>query len=145
MGSFASPERVESALRRREQGIEAFVQYRLPTTAFQRALGDYKATYKVQGMELGRTFPLLESTIHSDAEIVVLAVDKGSMADTLGVRAGDFVSAVAGSPIGTVDALTKQLGDEWARTAPGTAMTIEIESAGAKRSVRFTKPQQKPN
>jgi hypothetical protein len=140
MGSFAAPERVDTALRRREQGIEAFVRYKLPKAAFQRVVGEYKDTHRFQGMELGRYFPVLESTIHSASEIVVLSIDKGSAADVLGVRAGDFVTSVGGAPAPSIDALKTQLGDEWARTSPGSAMTLDVESAGAKRPVRFTKP-----
>jgi S1-C subfamily serine protease len=71
---------------------------------------------------------------------VVLSIDKGSAADVLGVRAGDFVTSVGGAPAPSIDALKTQLGDEWARTSPGSAMTLDVESAGAKRPVRFTKP-----
>lgn len=140
MGSFAAPERVDTALRRREQGIEAFVRYKLPKAAFDRVAAEYRDTYRFQGMELGRYFPLLEGTIPSTSEIVVLSVDKGGTADVLGVRPGDFVTSSGGAPSPTIDALKTALGDEWARTSPGTAMTLEIESAGAKRAVRFTKP-----
>ncbi len=142
MGTFASPERMESALRKREQGIEAFVRYKLPVTAYQRVIGEYKATNRFQGMELGRYFPLLESTIRSEAEIVVLSVDKGSASEVLGVRPGDLVRSAGGAPVLSVEALRTQLGDEWARTSPGSAMPMEIESAGAKRAVRFSKPSQ---
>jgi hypothetical protein len=143
MGSFAAPERVESALRKREQGIEAFVRYRVPATAFQRAIADYKATFRFQGMELGRFFPLLEKTVHSEAEIVALSVDKGSLTDTLGVRAGDTIVAVAGAPAPNVEALKTLLTDEWARTPPTSPMLLEVEAAGAKRTVRLIKPAQR--
>ncbi len=140
MGSFASPERVDTALRRREQGIEAFVRYKLPKAVFDRVVAEYKDTHRFQGMELGRYFPLLEGTLHSVSEIVVLSIDKGSPADVLGVRAGDFLTSTSGAPSPSIDALKTQLGDEWARTQPGSAMTLEIESAGAKHPVRFMKP-----
>ena len=140
MGSFATPERVETTLRKRSEGVEAFVRFKLAKASLQRVVGEYKDTHRFQGMELGRYFPSLEATIHSSSEIVVLSVDKGSAADVLGVRAGDFVAAVGGAPAPTVDALKTQMGDEWARTSPGGAMAIEIESAGAKHTVRFTKP-----
>src|SRR5262249_18468368 len=124
MGSVASPERVESALRQREQGIEAFVRYRLPVAAFRKAIADYKGTYKFQGMELGRYFPLLENTIHSQAEIVVLTVDKGSAADVLGIRPADLIRAVGGAPVTSIDALKTQLGDGWARTSAQSSMEV---------------------
>ena len=142
MGSFASPERVENALRRREQGIEAFVRYKLPAAAYQRAIAEYKATHRFIGMELGRYFPLLESTIHSEAEIVVLSVEKSSPADVLGIRPGDFVRSAGGAPAPSIEALRAQLADEQARAAPGSAMAMEIESAGARRTVRFPRPPQ---
>jgi S1-C subfamily serine protease len=129
---------MDSSLRKREQGIEAFVRYRLSAATYQRALAEYKMIHKAFGMELGRYFPALESTLRSEAEVVVLSVEKGSPADEQGIRAGDLVRSLGGSPVPSIDALKSRLGAPASAPADGE-IVLEIESAGAKRAVRFAR------
>jgi hypothetical protein len=59
---------------------------------------------------------------------------------TLGVRPGDVILDVGTRRVTSIEALTKASADEWASTPPRGSMNVGIESAGAKRTMRFYKP-----
>ena len=139
-GTTASPERVDAALRKRESGVEGFARYRLAKSVYQQVLAGYRDTTQLQGMTVARFFPLLEQTLHTDGDLVVLSTQRGRAAAEQGVRAGDVVLAISGRPVASVDTFNKVSADEWAQTPVRGTMSVDIESAGAKRTVRFFKP-----
>ena len=116
-GTVASPERVDAALRKRDSGVEGFARYKLSKATYQQVLSSYRDTSTVQGMVVARFFPLLETSLHSDGDLVVVSVLKGRPADMQGVRAGDVVLSVGGHPVTTPDGFNKSATDEWAQTA----------------------------
>ena len=139
-GTTASPERVDAALRKRESGVEGFARYRLTKAAYQQVLASYRDSSQLQGMTIARFFPLLEQTLHTDGDLVVLATQRGRAAAEQGVRAGDVVLAISGRPVSSVETFNKVSADEWMQTPVRGTMSVDIESAGAKRTVRFFKP-----
>jgi S1-C subfamily serine protease len=76
---------------------------------------------------------------------VVLSVQRGRPADAQGARAGDIVLSVSGRPTTTLDALTKVAAEEWSSTPARGQLSIEIESAGAKRTMKIFKPAPQGN
>jgi hypothetical protein len=141
-GATATPERVDAALRKKESGVEGFARYKISKTTYQQVLTSYRETSSVQGMTVARYFPLLETSLKTDGDLVVIAVAKGRPAAEQGIRVGDVVLTVGTKPVATPDAFTKVSTDEWTSTAPRTTMGIDVEAAGAKRTVRFLKPAQ---
>ena len=139
-GTTASPERVDAALRRRESGVEGFGRYRVTKDVYQQVVAGYRETSSLQGMVVGRFFPLLETTMHTEGDLVVLSVLRGRPAAEQGVRPGDVVLSVGGRPVATPDALNKTSADEWASTPVRGSLAVEVESTGAKRTLRFFKP-----
>ena len=140
-GATASPERTEAALRKQEAGVEGFARYRLSKSAYQQVLATYRDTTTLaQGVTVGRFFPLLETTLHTDGELVVLGAARGRPAAELGVRPGDVVLSVGAHGVASVDALARVVNEEWAQTPARGAMSMELESAGARRVIRFYKP-----
>lgn len=139
MGSFASPERVDTALRRREQGVKAFVRYKLPKAALNRVVAEYKDTHRFQGMELGQLFPAPRRTPPLGVQESSCSQSTRAPRRTSSACAqANSCASTSGAPSPSIDALKTQLGDESARAQPGSAiLTLEIESAGAKRPVRF--------
>ncbi|MCW5831802.1 MAG: hypothetical protein KIS78_05040 [Labilithrix sp.] len=86
LGTTASPERVDAALRKRESGVEGFARYKLSRETYQRVVASYRETASLQGMTVGRFFPLLETTMHSEGDLVVFSVARGRPALDQGVR-----------------------------------------------------------
>jgi C-terminal processing protease CtpA/Prc len=144
-GTTSTPERVDAALRKRESGIEGFARYKLSKASYQQVIASYRETTNVQGMVVGRFFPLLETSLHTEGDLVVLSVQRGRPAEAQNVRAGDIVLDIAGRPTSTLDALTRVAAEEWTNTAPRGQLAIDIESAGAKRTLKFFKPAPQGN
>jgi C-terminal processing protease CtpA/Prc len=136
----ASPERVDAALRKRDSGIEGFARYHLSKATYNQLVSAYRDTSNVQGMVVARFFPLLESSLHTDGDLVVIGVQKGRPAENLGVRPGDIVLAVGTHPVQTPDGYVKQATDDWSQIPVRGQLAIEMESAGAKRTIKITKP-----
>ncbi len=136
----ASPERVDAALRKREAGVEGFARYKLSKATYQSVVASYRETAQLQGMVVGRFFPLLETTMHTDGDLIVLSVIRGRNAAEQGVRPGDIVLSVGGRPVTAPDTFNKASNEEWASTPVRGSLPLEIESAGAKRTIRFFKP-----
>jgi hypothetical protein len=143
-GTTSTPERVDAALRKRESGVEGFARYKLSRSSYQQLLASYRETTNVQGMVVARFFPLLETALHTEGDLVVLSVQRGRPADAQNARAGDVILDVGGRPTPTVDALTKATAEEWANTPSRGQMSIDIESAGAKRTMKIFKPAPAP-
>ena len=139
-GTTASPERVDAALRKRESGVEGFARYKLPRATYQQVLAAYRETASLQGMTVGKFFPLLETTMHSEGDLVVLSVLRGRNAAEQGVRPGDVVLAVGTRPVTGTESFNKVSTEEWASTPVRGTLSVDIESAGAKRTIRFFKP-----
>jgi anti-anti-sigma regulatory factor len=143
-GTTATPERVDAALRKRDAGVEGFARYKLSKASYQQLVASYRETTNIQGMVVARFFPLLETSLHSDGDLVVLSVQRGRPADAQNVRAGDIILDVGGRPTSTLETLTRATTDEWASTPARGQMSIDIESAGAKRTVKIFKPAPTP-
>jgi hypothetical protein len=143
-GTTASPERVDAALRRRESGVEGFARYKIAKTTYQQVVGAYRETASLQGMIVGRFFPLLETTMHSDGDLVVFSVLRGRNAAEQGVRPGDIVLAISGRAVASPETFGKVSTEEWAATPARGTMSVDLESAGAKRTIRFYKPVPPP-
>jgi anti-anti-sigma regulatory factor len=144
-GTTATPERVDAALRKRESGVEGFARYRLSKANYQQLLASYREVTNIQGMVVARFFPLLETALHTEGDLVVLSVQRGRPADAQNARAGDVILNVGGRPTPTLDALSRASADEWANTPPRGQMSIDIESAGAKRTMKIFKPAPAPS
>jgi len=139
-GTTASPERVDAALRKREAGVEGFARYKLPRTTYQQVVASYRDAAFLQGMTVGKFFPLLETTMHTDGDIIVLGVLRGRNAAEQGVRPGDIVLAIGSRPVTGTDAFNKIATEEWASTPLRGNLSVDMESAGARRTIRFFKP-----
>ncbi|MBX3264992.1 MAG: hypothetical protein KF782_35295, partial [Labilithrix sp.] len=140
LGTTASPERVDAALRKRESGVEGFARYKLSRETYQRVVASYRETASLQGMTVGRFFPLLETTMHSEGDLVVFSVARGRPALDQGVRPGDVVLSIGGRAVSAPDAFGRVSSEEWAATPARGTLSVEVESAGARRTVRFFKP-----
>jgi hypothetical protein len=143
-GATATPERVDAALRRRDSGVEGFARYRISKSTYQQVVASYRETSTVQGMTVARFFPLLETTLRTEGDLVVIAVQRGRPAAEQGVHVGDIVLAIGSRPATTPEGFGKAAVDEWAMLPARGTMTIDIETAGAKRTVRFFKPAPAP-
>lgn len=140
-GTFASPERVETWFGPAGPG---FVKFRLERAAYQKAVALYRETAQVQGMVVGRVFPTLERAFHSEGEIVVLSVQKGRLAEGAGVRPGDVVLAVESRHVASPEAFAKTMSEAYTQTPPRGAPAVDVEAAGARRTVRLYKAPPTP-
>ena len=143
-GTTSTPERVDAALRKRESGVEGFARYKLSKSTYQLLLASYRDTTNLHGMVVGRFFPLLETSLHSEGDLVVLSVQHGRPAEAQNARAGDIILNVGGRPTSTLESLIRAAGDEWSSTPLRGQMSIDIESAGAKRTLKIFKPAPAP-
>jgi hypothetical protein len=139
VGAFATPERVESISRKTAAGVEAYARYRLPQGGYDQALALYKETVTFQGLTVGRFFPLLEASFHADGELLVLATQARGAGVTAGLRAGDAVLKVDGRSVTAVDGFRQMVATPWAALPVSGAISMEIESLGARRSVQLHK------
>lgn len=137
VGNFAQPDRGETVVRQREGGVEAFARYRLSRTSYAQALATYRATSSLQGMTVARVFPTLEAP--PDSELVVISVAKGRIADSAGVKVGDFVNAGASKPVTTVEAFGK-LSDDWNAVPSGSSLDLDVATTTSKSVVKLRKP-----
>ncbi len=139
-GTTSSPERSDAALRKHDASVEGFARYRLSKAVYQSLLTSYRETANLQGMVVARFFPLLETSLHTEGDLVVLSVQRGRPAEAQNVRAGDIVVGIGGRPTPTLDLLNRVGSEEWNSTPARGQMAIDTESGGAKRTLRFFKP-----
>jgi hypothetical protein len=145
VGVFATPERVDAVMRKREGGVEAVARYKLSKESFKKAVATYRATVSFQGITVARFFPQLEASIRTQGELVIVDVQKNWQTARSDVRAGDVVLDVNGRPVTTVETFEKLAGEEWASTPPNGIMTIRLESLGARRALELRKPAAAPS
>jgi hypothetical protein len=138
-GTTAAPERVDAALRKRDSSMESFARYKLSKTAYDGVVNAYRETTTLQGMTIARFFPLLETTLHTDGDLIVLSVQRNRTAADQGVHPGDILLSVGSRPVGSIDSLVKVSNDALANSTPRGTLTVDIESAGARHTVRFSK------
>jgi hypothetical protein len=144
VGPIATPERVDAISRQREQGVESFVRYKLSKPSYLAAVETYRQTANFQGLTVARFFPELEGSIRTEGDLIIVGVQPGWQGALVGVRPGDVVVSVNGHPVSTVDAFTRTANDEWNAAAPGSTISIELESLGARRTTRIVKPLRGP-
>ncbi|NOU27572.1 MAG: hypothetical protein HOO96_06650 [Polyangiaceae bacterium] len=140
VGSFATPERVDVANRQRDGGVELYARYKLPRNVLAQVVATYRATATLQGLVVARVFPLLEVTTHTDAELVVVNVQRGSPGAASGARVGDYVLGIGGKPAAGLDAFAKSAIDEWAILPPRSYLAVDMDVSGARKSIRIFKP-----
>ncbi|WP_437287613.1 FIST N-terminal domain-containing protein [Sorangium sp. So ce406] len=141
VGSFATPERVDAIVRREGGGVVAFARYKLPRPSFEAAAESYRRTATFQGLTVARLFPRLAAGVRTAGDLVVVAVERPRRGADPEIAAGDIVLSVDDRAVQSVEAFGKATADAWARTAPGGTVSLQIESRGARRSVRFAKSQ----
>jgi anti-anti-sigma regulatory factor len=138
LGSVATPERAE--VYQPKGGASAYVRFTLKRGAFAEVVKAYGETATFQGVTVARFFPLLETALHASGDLVVIAVAKGKSGDYAGVRPGDVVLSYDGRGVRSAEAFGKVTAELWgALPIRGTAV-LELENAGARRQVRFSKP-----
>ena len=143
VGSVATPERVDATIRPKPGGFEAFARYKLTRSTYDEVVKTYATTSDFGGMTVARFFPGLVGTVNSDAEIVVIAVDRPP-ASRAGVIVGDLVREVGGMAVGTVPEFADAASGGWDRTEPGNSLPLVLEANGAPRTVKLSKPKPKP-
>jgi hypothetical protein len=139
-GKALSFERDEVATRKVEQGMEVYARYKVTRAAYDALVAQYRATTKFRGLEVAQLFPLLETTLHAEGDLVVLGVDRRSAADLAGLREGDVVKNVGGTVTPTVEVFRQVVLSAWADLPPRGKLTLAVESSGAARSVVMLKP-----
>ena len=144
VGPVATPERVDAVTRQRDQGVESFVRYRLSKQSYLAAVETYRQTATFQGLTVARFFPVLEGSIRTEGDLIIVGVQPGFQGALAGVRAGDVVVAVNGHAVSTVDAFNRTANDEWSAALPGSTITVDLESLGARHSTRIIKPLRGP-
>jgi hypothetical protein len=144
VGATATPERVEFARRKKGAGIESYGRYKLTKAAYDLAISQYRETATFQGMTVARFFPLLENSLHSNGDLIVIAVSKGQTAEVSGVRAGDVVLQVDARGVSGVEAFNKAAAEAWAHVPGGGTLSVLLESGGARTTSKFFKPMPRP-
>ncbi|MFS8067943.1 MAG: hypothetical protein ACMG6S_16440, partial [Byssovorax sp.] len=144
VGPVATPERVEAVDRQRDQGVESFVRYRLSKQSYLAAVETYRQTATFQGLTVARFFPVLEGSIRTEGDLIIVGVQPGFQGALAGVRAGDVVVAVNGHAVSTVDGFNRTANDEWSAALPGSTVSVDLESLGARHSTRIVKPLKGP-
>jgi len=141
LGTLATPERVDAVMRKQSAGVEAVARYKLSKASFNAALAAYKKTSVFLGITVGRFFPGLEGSIRTEGEIIVVATEKNWQISQAGIRPGDVIIDVNGRAVASRDAFEKVTSDVLSSAPPGSSITLQIESLGARRSVRFMVPK----
>ncbi len=132
--------RVETATRRLADGAELYARYRVPRAQYQAVLASYRATYSFRGLQAALFFPTLEGALHAGGQLIVIAVERRSLAAIAGVREGDVILSVASTPVSTLDSLRATATAAWTALAPRGRLAIELESAGARKVMHLAKP-----
>ncbi|HRC58713.1 MAG TPA: PDZ domain-containing protein, partial [Kofleriaceae bacterium] len=136
--------RAEVATHKRESGTELYVRYRVPRAQVDAVRASYRATFKFRGLELALFFPVLETALHAEGQLIVIAVDRRSGAALAGVREGDVLLSVAGAPVTTLDSFRTTANNAWVNLEPRGRLSLEFESAGARKTVTLMKPAPQP-
>lgn len=97
-GKLARFERVEVASRAEPTGAHVAVRFKLPRSAYDQILAAYNEAVTASGVTVAVQFPLLAEPLGADANLMVVAIEKGSPAATAGVQVGDLVAAVNTTP-----------------------------------------------
>jgi len=134
-------DRAEVSMRKTDKGAEVYVRYKLAKASYDRLVTSYKATVRFGGFEVAAFFPLLETALHASGDLVVIAADSRSTAG-MGVREGDAVLAVGTTPVATVEGFRATIQRAWADLEPRLRLELQLETAGALRTVSIVKPWQ---
>ena len=133
-------ERADVATRKRDAGTEVYVRYKLDKKQYDGLVQTYRSTQKFRGADVAQFFPLLDTAVHAQGQLVVIDVEKRTAADLAGIHEGDVLDKVGATPVATVDAFRQASMMTWANLGPRERMTLELESAGAARTVAMFKP-----
>lgn len=132
-------------LLRRDLARVAHIEWRLRSAAgltCPRQAADAGVMFDDRRAYERRDWPLLETMLGMKGDPVVISVAPGSPADLAGLREGDEVIAVGGSPIDAIMARRKAgalvadaLLEEIADTAPDAALAIDIRRSGTAQQL----------
>jgi len=133
-GKLASFERIEVASQQTAARTRVFVRFALPIATFQQIVDDYRATTSVRGAVVAQLFPMLADAIPTTGNLIVLDVPESSPIAGK-VAAGDVVLRVGAAPVTTVAGLRAAWRSAWVQPDVRARLTLDLETAGAPRSV----------
>jgi eukaryotic-like serine/threonine-protein kinase len=134
VGTFATPERIDALVERGPTTVTVLARYRLHKEDFAAAVASYRKTSDKLGLTVARAFPLLDRARISEVDLVILAVAPGSGAAAAGAHPGDLLVAINGRLVPGIEAF------EAAASATALPVELQLETDGARRTIKLSKP-----
>ncbi|MDX3530206.1 trypsin-like peptidase domain-containing protein [Streptomyces sp. ID05-39B] len=123
------------------QGAAPGIGFAIPASMVRTVAGQIVKDGKVTDSgraALGITARTVVDTDHRAAGVAVVEVTGGGPADRAGLRAGDVITGLGGTPVTTITSLAEQL----AAMRPGERTTVTFTRNGDERTVEVTLGQQ---
>jgi hypothetical protein len=130
VGSWASPMRINQAVKREAEGYTVATQHRLDAATLQRLLAHYKQTEEFRGLKVGRRFPFREP---GASGVVVVRAETWFKS----VSPGDDLVQIGTLPLATLDDFQRLAAEVWKTTAEGGRMLMWAEHEGVRTSLEF--------
>jgi hypothetical protein len=136
-GATAAPDRIDVTLRTATGGVDVYARYAVPLPAYQAALEDYRASEEFAGATVTPVFPLLAYVSADPGDLIVIAVERRSLAERAGIRPGDVVVAIGSTPVDSIATLRAALR---AARRPGATLRLTTRAGGAERTAAIQRP-----
>ncbi|MEQ1507005.1 MAG: hypothetical protein ABMB14_32555, partial [Myxococcota bacterium] len=133
VGAWATPERVNQAVKRDATGYTVATQHQLDRTIVQRTVEFYAQTQEFRGLRVGRRFPFRGS---SSSGVVVVRAESWFK----GVSPGDTLFEIGDQPVTTLDDFVRIATASWRDTAEGGSLGMWVEHDGQRSRIDFVRP-----
>ncbi|MCG8419299.1 MAG: FIST C-terminal domain-containing protein [Proteobacteria bacterium] len=144
VGQFATPERTDAVVDRRQSQVEVIARYRLPNDAYKRAIAFYKRSVRYRGITVVPFFPAIElNGQHSQGDLVVAEVRPSSQAAQQGLAPGDVILKVNDQYVSSIEDYYELFRAQWRKTEPGGTLSLAVEGSSGARTVLLRKRKKK--
>jgi hypothetical protein len=138
VGAWASPVRINQAVKREAEGYTVATQHRLDAATLQRLLSYYRQTEEFRGLKVGRRFPFREP---GASGVVVVRAETWFKS----VGPGDTLVQIGTTPLATLEDFQRLAAEAWKNTAEGGRMMMWAEHVveggqGERVSLEFPRP-----
>jgi hypothetical protein len=132
VGAWATPVRVNQAVKRETAGFKVATQHSLDAATLERVVAHYRETFEFRGLTVARRFPYRPG---EGSEVIVVSADTWFK----GVAPGDQVVQVGRDNVSTFEEFVKAAPAAFKDVPDGQSMVILVDHEGKRSKLEFTR------